>query len=234
MGAEAHLDWHAAAASALAWWDAAGVDTLVDEAPRDWLQAPVGIAEIPLATDGVLPATIGAYLNWRHGTASPEADWAGAWMPAAGPADAALMVLVDCPDRDDRTALLTGAAGKLFERMLAAIGLTREAVHVAALCTKRPTAGRFPAEMNQRLADLALHHIGLVAPTRLLVMGNAASRAILAADVAPARGRLHTLNHKGGQTEVVASFHPRFLLEKPAAKAAAWDDLQRLRRGLHS
>ena len=233
MGADAHLDWPAAAASALAWWQDAGVDTLVDEAPRDWLAFAAPAAMVSAApVENAWPTTLDAWRDWRHGADAPEAGWPGGWIPSAGPAGAAVMVLVDCPDRDDREALLTGPAGRLFDRMLAAIGLTRESVHLAALCAKRPTAGRLPAGAGERLRELALHHVGLVAPRRLLVLGNAASRAILATDVTPARGRLHPLHHKGGQTDVVASFHPRFLLEKPAAKAGAWADLMRLRRGL--
>ncbi len=236
MGADAHLDWHQAAASALAWWDEAGVDTLVDDAPRDWL-APVAraVAPSPAALPGVLPDTLEAYLTWRGGEDAPEAGWPGAAIPATGPAHSALMVLVDCPDRDDDGRLMGGAAGRLFDRMLAAIGLTRDEVHLAALCLKRPTAGRLPADAHERLAELARHHIALVAPKRLLVMGNAASRAILAADVAPARGRLHTLNHKtakdGAGVEAVATYHPRFLLERAGAKAAAWADLLLVTRG---
>ena len=87
----------------------------------------------------------------------------------------------------------------------------------------------------------------MVAPKRLLLLGNAASRAILGTELQAARGRLHGFNHKTGETGsgsasgeasdetgVVASFHPRFLIEKPAAKAEAWKDLQMLMRGLTS
>ena len=237
MGADADLDWPAAAASALAWWQDAGVDTLVDEAPRDWLAFAAPAAMVSAApVENAWPTTLDAWRDWRHGADAPEAGWPGGWIPSAGPAGAAVMVLVDCPDRDDREALLGGPAGRLFDRMLAAIGLTRESVHLAALCAKRPTAGRLPAgageRLGERLGELALHHIGLVAPRRLLVLGDAASRAILATNVAAARGRLHRLDHKGGQTDVVASFHLRFLLDKPAAKAGAWADLMRLRRDL--
>jgi uracil-DNA glycosylase family 4 len=78
------------------------------------------------------------------------------------------------------------------------------------------------------LAEIAKHHIQLIAPPRLLLLGNAASRAILGMELQAARGRLHDFNHKTGETGVVASFHPRFLMEKPAAKAEAWKDLQML------
>jgi uracil-DNA glycosylase family 4 len=235
MGAELPGDWRAEAASALAWWADAGVDLLVEDTPRDWFAAPLLPTALPPsppvpADDVALPTDWEAFAAWRRGPASPEAGWRGEHLPASGPVPARVMVLVDCPDREDGpdSGLMSGSSGKLFDRMLAAIGLSRETVHLASLCGKRPMAGRTPREDEERLVEIARHHIGLVAPKRLLVMGDAASRALLTTGVQSARGRLHPLNHEAGLTEVVASFHPRFLLEKPAAKAEAWKDLQML------
>lgn len=258
MGAEGHFDWRQAAANTLAWWDEAGVDMLVDEDPRDWLAAPVAApkpattqpataqpATAEPATSGVAPASgaeafpaeLEAFLAWRAGEAAPEAGWPGGWVATSGPANAAVMILVDCPDRgDDCDGLLSGPSGRLFDRMLAAIGRSREEVHLATVCAKRPTAGRTPAAVEAQLAAIAAHHVALVAPKRLLLLGNAASRAILGVETRDARGRSHRFNHDrgqsadeqagGGGTRVVATYHPRFLLEKPAAKTAAWADLQ--------
>lgn len=242
MGIEGTIDWREQAAAALHWWHEAGVDVLVEDAPRDWFATPAATAPSPLPSAAVppaavtappapqaLPATLEAFLAWRGGADVPEAGWPGGWVTAAGPATAEVMVLLDCPDRgDEHDGLLSGAAGRLFDRMMAAIGLTREAVHLATVCAKRPTAGRTPADHEARLAQIATHHIGLVAPKRLLLMGNAASRAILGTETRVARERLHRINHAGGQAGVVASYHPRFLLDKPAAKAGAWADLQLL------
>ncbi|MEG3082942.1 uracil-DNA glycosylase [Sphingomonas sp. PB2P12] len=252
MGADQTIDWRNAAASALDWWHEAGVDTLVDDVPRDWFAAPEPLVApattpvAPAAAPSAMPLSLADFLNWRSGAEVPEADWSGVSLAAVGPADATVMVLVDCPDRDDGAdnggagALLSGASGRLLDKMLAAIGLTRDEVHLAAVCAKRPTAGRIQSEVEARLAEIAKHHIGLVAPKRLLLLGNAASRAILGTELQAARGRLHVFNHKTAQTgvgdasavtTVVASFHPRFLIEKPAAKAEAWKDLQMLMRG---
>ena len=164
----------------------------------------------------------------------PEVEWRGVSIAASGPHDADVMVLVDCPDKDDGAAgmLMAGQTGALFDRMLAAIGLSRETIHLAAVCARRPVAGRMPREVEARLSDISKHHIGLVAPKRLLLLGNAASRAILGAEMPGTRGSLHRFNHKGGDTGVVATFHPRFLIEKPAAKAEAWKDLQLLMGGI--
>lgn len=222
-------DWRTAAASALDWWRDAGVDVLVDDAPRDWLAreiAPEPIAA-PVAERPALPATLADFLSWRVGPVAPEGAWRGISVAASGPHDAELMVLVDCPDQGE-DCLLGGKAGKLFDRMLAAIGLSRAAVHLAAVCARRPLGGRLPRDVADELHRLAAHHVGLLAPKRLLLMGDAAARALTGADVGNARGRLHRVNHDRGETVAVATFHPRLLLDWPARKGEAWKDLQLL------
>lgn len=235
MGAYQNFD-AALVASALDWWSDAGVDLLVEDVARDWFAAPplpasslrpAAEAALPVPA---LPATLEAFAEWRMGPDAPDAGWNGAAVAASGPAEAALMVLLDCPDRDDGDAgaLLAGIQGRLFERMLAAIGLTRDAVHVAAVCARRPTAGRMPREVEARLGEVARHHVQLVAPKRLLLLGDATSRAILGMERGAARGRQHRFQHKDGMTQVVASLHPRLLIERPAMKAESWRDLRLL------
>jgi uracil-DNA glycosylase len=230
MGADQHTDWAKAAASALDWWQAAGVDVLVEDEGFDWLGRTTPAAPVSAPpTPGVLPDTLDAFAAWRLGPDSPEAMWGAPLIAAFGPVDADLMVLVDCPERDDRDALLGGAAGRLFDRMLAAIGRSRADVYLASVAVARPVAGRMPRDTEARLAEIARHHVALVSPERLLVLGNAASRAVLSAECTEARGSLRALNHRNGKTtSAAASFHPRFLLEKPACKADAWKDLQML------
>ena len=233
MGADQNLDWAAAAASALDWWHDAGVDVLVEDERIDWLAVPSAPAvrqdappAVAAPAPDTLPGTWEAFVTWRAGEAAPEARWGGAAVAASGPAGAALMFLVDCPERGDRDALMEGEVGRLFDRMLAAIGMTRAQVALASVCTRRPTTGRVPREVEARLGEIARHHVALARPRRVLAMGDAATRALLATNVAEARGRLHALNHKNATiAEVVATHHPRFLLDRPAAKAEAWKDL---------
>ncbi len=230
MGADQNLDWHALAASAIEWWRDAGVDTLVEDAPFPWLDAPAPVAPAAAVTAVVAPAalpdTLSAFAGWRLGEGLPDAEWGGAGIAASGPDDADLMVLVDCPERGDRAALMEGPPGRLFDAMLAAIGRSRADVRLASVCARRPATGRVPRDAEARLAEIARHHVALSGPKRLLVMGDAATRAILATNAAEARGRFHPLNHRNGTvTHVVATHHPRMLIERPAAKAEAWRDL---------
>ncbi|RUN77759.1 uracil-DNA glycosylase [Sphingomonas sp. TF3] len=248
MGADQNIDWRLAAASALEWWRDVGIDALVDEDPRDWTAAPPAPpAQQPqrptpraVAAPVIvpLPATLDAFTAWRTGPDAPEAGWRGTPLAAAGNPHAPIMILVDVPDRDDAEAgmLLSGASGRLFDRMLAAIGQSRDSVYLAPMCTVRPMAGRIAPEIEVRLVEIARHHIALVSPKRVFLLGNAPSRAMTGVDVARARGTLHTINLESGMgdstVDVVASFHPRLLLERPAEKARAWKDLQMLIAGL--
>jgi DNA polymerase len=250
MGADQNIDFRLMAASALEWWRDAGVDMLVDDAPRDWLAPPA--ISTPATTDGSiaarparapakplpavapLPTTLEAFEQWRLGPDAPDAGWSETRIGGAGSAASGLMVLVEAPEREDEATgqLLSGAVGTLFDRMLAAIGRDRSSIYLASVAVARPIAGRIPSEAIEELGRIARHHVALVAPIRLLIFGNTASRVICGADVAALRGSLHDVNHGTGKTGVVASFHPRFLLERPAAKAEAWRDLQLLVRGI--
>ncbi|MBY0284275.1 MAG: uracil-DNA glycosylase [Sphingomonas sp.] len=248
MGLEQKIDT-AIGASALDWWREAGVDALIDEVPRNWLAtepAPVPLRHAPAARHAARPAapvapalsfpdTLAAFEAWRLSDDAPEAAWPGARIGAQGSAASGLMILIEMPEREDSPdKLLSGAPGALFDRMLAAIGRDRASIYLVPMAVVRPISGRIPAETEASLATLIRAHIRLAAPKALLIIGNAASRALIGTDVARARGHLHAINHEGGEgsATAVASFHPRFLLERPAAKAEAWKDLQLLIRGL--
>ncbi|WP_439571031.1 uracil-DNA glycosylase family protein [Sphingomonas sp.] len=238
MGIEGATDWRAEAASALNWWRAAGVDVLVEDEPRDWTarpavtaqpDAPVRVAPAGPEPEAPLPATIEAFLDWRYGAASPEAAMGEPIVAAEGNADAPLMIATDLPEFDGSTpALLDGPAGKLFDRILAAIGQSREAIYLVPLCAARPITGQVPRDLEDKLGEILRHHIALAGPARLLLLGQATSRAVLGTDAARNHEGLTPFNYSGGTCDVVAIRHPRFLLNKPAAKADAWKDLQLL------
>ncbi len=234
MGADLHHDWAATAASALDWWREAGVDTLVEDHPRDWLArtrppapaAPAAIVDPPVVE---LPATIAEFVAWRTGPDAPEANWGKPLLPPEGDPASDLMIVADFPGE---SSLIDGTTGRLFDRMLAAIGRERGSVYLASLAVARPLGGRIVPEVADQLADLLKHHIQLVAPKRLLLLGQAPSRAILGTDGMDLPKSLHSVNLKSVTVEAVASHRPGFLLERPERKAEAWKDLQLLIGGL--
>ena len=78
---------------------------------------------------------------------------------------------------------------------------------------------------------LARHHVKLAAPRRVLLLGEAAVRVMTGLALPAARGRVHAIDLDGSRVNAVATYHPRYLLQRPAAKAGAWADLQLLVEG---
>jgi uracil-DNA glycosylase len=227
----------AAAASVLQWWADAGVDILVDEEPRDWLRAkpatppPVSAPAEP----GALPDQLElfrAYLASDEGLSFASAA-ARRVCPAGDPA-AGLMIMTDMPASDDCASgtLLSGEVGRLFDRMLAAIGRDRNSIYLASLSCLRSPDGRFTSDAATQCATLARHHIGLAQPKALLLFGDACSKALLGLPMAQARGRWHEIATHGGPVRAVVTIPPAILLERPEWKAHAWADLQMLCRGI--
>ncbi|WCT74808.1 uracil-DNA glycosylase family protein [Sphingomonas naphthae] len=214
--------------SALHWWELAGVDTLVEEDVRDWFapvrpREPVPAAEAAPAAPApaALPTDLAAFHEWWTSDTSLPGAPAQRVAPS-GDAASGLMLLIDMPDSADAAAgaLFSGEAGLLFDRMLAAIGRDRQSAYLASIWPARPAGGIADKAHAARLAEIALHHIALAAPRRLLLLGKGPVEALTGLDVVQARGRLHDI----GGVPAVATHLPTPAW-RAAAKAAAWADL---------
>lgn len=218
----------------LSWWQLAGVDVTVDDAPRQWLRvrsasASVLPAEQTVPPPGTLPPTVEALVSWLSSVESFPA--LGDHRPApSGAITSGLMLLADMPDAEDMVsgALVSGAAGRLLDAMLGAIGRDRAASYLAAFAPGRPPTGRIDPGLEGELSRVARHHVALIRPRALLLMGDATIRAFTGMNLAQARGSIHPINLDGLTVPAVATFHPRFLLQQPARKADAWADLRML------
>jgi DNA polymerase len=230
----------AAALSVLQWWSDAGVDVMVDETPRDWLRPKSRPAPAPVIPAGepedVLPDQLELFRGYlRDSSKLPFASPTARRVCPAGDPAAGLMILTDMPAAEDCTAnaLLSGETGRLFDRMLAAIGRDRDSVYLASLSCLRSPDGRFTNEAATQCATLARHHIGLAAPRALLLLGDAVSKALLGIGMAQARGRWHEIATHSGPIKAIVTLPPSYLLNQRAAKAHAWADLQMLMEGLN-
>ena len=226
------------AMSVLGWWQDAGVDVAIDETPTDWLatakSAPAPMVAPVKAGPAPLPDSIAALTAWlAEGDDVPEAQWGPVRLGPSGDPASGIMILSDIPDPEDAMAgqIYSGNVGLLFDRMLAAIGRDRASVYLVPLASVRPPGGRVDAASAARLADIARHHIALARPKWVILMGQAPSRALLGMDLRAAREKKCSVNQSGITVDAIATYAPRFLLERPIAKADAWKDLQLLLSG---
>jgi DNA polymerase len=227
MGGEIAAIDRLAAESLIQWWQEAGVDVAVDEVPRDWLRAG------PRTAPG--PATVSNVTEPSHETLSELRDWlaSSVQLPLAsatarrilphGPEHAAVMLLSDAPALEDFASgqPIGGEAWKLAEKMLAAIGVPSDQAYSASLSCFHAPGTRMSDYDRAACAQIARKHIALAKPKRLILFGDAPARALLGEPLTRARGRVHRI--EGVRT--VATFHPRWLLQRPSDKALAWRDL---------
>jgi DNA polymerase len=216
----------AAAASLIGWWMESGVDAPVAEKPRDWLGRDKGpaVAAVPIERTIERPADLPAFQGWLATASGLPMDRAGAIriMPQ-GSEGARLMLLSDLPAREDAAdgRPIGGEAWALTVKMLAAINITPDdAYHASLSCFHAPGA-RIGKDDLEACAAIARDHVRLARPERLVLFGDAPARALLGEPLAKARGRVHKV--EGVRT--VATFNPRWLLQRPSDKALAWRDL---------
>lgn len=142
------------------------------------------------------------------------------------------MIVGEAPgEQEDRQGEpFVGAAGQLLDAMLRALGLARSEgpperqVYIANTLKCRPPRNRNPepAELA-RCEPFLQRQIALVQPRVILAMGRFAVQALLRSD--EAIGRLRGRVHRHGDTPVVVTYHPAYLLRQPTEKAKAWEDL---------
>ncbi|NDY91153.1 uracil-DNA glycosylase [Ideonella sp. TBM-1] len=149
----------------------------------------------------------------------------------AGVRQASWMLVGEAPgeQEDLRGEPFVGPAGALLDAMLASIGRSREAdagqpVYIANTLKCRPPGNRNPTpEELAQCRPYLDRQIELVAPRLILALGRFAAQAVLGVDepIGKLRGRVH----RRGQTPVIVSYHPSYLLRQPGEKAKAWEDL---------
>jgi DNA polymerase len=150
---------------------------------------------------------------------------------ADGNPKAEVMLVGEAPgsdeDRDGRP--FVGVSGQLLDRMLAAIGLSRDEVYVANTLYWRPPGNRSPTQAETAAClPFIQRQIELVAPKILVLLGGAAAKTMLnrGEGITRLRGRRfeYESTDLAGPIPALATYHPAFLLRQPSQKREAWQD----------
>jgi DNA polymerase len=171
---------------------------------------------------------------------SPLRETATNLVFADGAPGAPLMFIGEAPgaDEDRLGRPFVGVSGRLLDRMLASIGLTRERgdFYITNILPFRPPGNRTPTDAEILLfLPFVLRHIALADPRHLVLLGGVAAKALLRSreGITRLRGRWHDVAlGPGDNRPALATLHPAYLLRNPTAKRDAWADLLTLRRRL--
>lgn len=148
-----------------------------------------------------------------------------------GDSGADLMVIGEAPGgEEDRSGRpFVGPAGKLLDKMLAAIGFARAEVFICNVLKCRPPQNRDPLADEVASCNPYLRkQVELVAPKAICAFGRFAAQTVLSSDAS--LGRLRGVQHEFMGIPVVVTYHPAALLRNSEWKRPAWADLQMLRR----
>ena len=143
---------------------------------------------------------------------------------------ARLMIVGEAPGRDEDLLgkPFVGRAGQLLDKMLAAIGLGEDDVHITNVVYWRPPGNRTPTPQEVQVCRPFLERqIELVAPDILMTMGGSAANALLDMEgsIMRQRGRWRDFAAGGRAVPTMPTLHPAYLLRTPVAKRLAWRDL---------
>lgn len=147
-------------------------------------------------------------------------------IPPRGPAGAALMVLVPQPEEHDRERLMEGPQGRLLANILAAMGVEDSAIYLASALPCHTPMADLGAIGAGGMDAVVTHHIALVAPQRLLVLGSGLTALLGPADNDQSGDQsglhLREINHAGGKTPVMVSETLEAMMDMPRLKARFW------------
>jgi DNA polymerase len=228
-------------AAALDWWRHAGVDATFADKPQGWLAAPA-VAPPPLSPAPVQrsieapplpparqvgggrelwPQDLPTFRQWWLNDPSLDDGGLAPRVAPAGEVEAGLMILVAMPEETDRETLLSGSQGRLLDGFLQAAGFARGAVYRASVLPRHTPLPDWSGLAEDGMSGLVAHHVALVRPARLLILG----RNILPLcghDPAQGAAALTFFNHEGGRVPALAEAGLERLLGNPALRARLW------------
>tara|TARA_Y100000590_G_C15506592_1_gene933767 strand:- start:157 stop:852 length:696 start_codon:yes stop_codon:yes gene_type:complete len=151
-----------------------------------------------------------------------------------GNINAKIMIIGEGPgaQEDSEGKPFVGRAGKLLDKMLAAIKLNRTKVYISNVVNYRPPENRSPTELEiKKYLPYLEKHIEIINPKILVLLGKTALNALIGNEIVISKARGQWFQKKIGSINpwIIASFHPAYLMRQPDQKKLAWVDLKMIR-----
>lgn len=157
-----------------------------------------------------------------------------------GTAGSPLMLIGEAPGREEdiQGTPFVGKAGRLLNKILESIGLTRNNVYIANTIPWRPPGNRTPTPREVALCRPFIERqIYLARPRILIALGGVATQFLTGAQngIVRTRGKWLTYEREGNiKIPVMPTFHPAYLLRTPSQKKLTWIDFLEVKNRLES
>ncbi|MFP3870880.1 MAG: uracil-DNA glycosylase family protein [Syntrophobacteria bacterium] len=146
-----------------------------------------------------------------------------------GNASARVVLVGEAPgyEEDRQGRPFVGAAGRLLDRIIAAMGWRRDEVYICNVLKCRPPGNRDPwPDEIENCAPFLRRQLRAVGPRAVMALGSFAARFLVSSQepISKLRGCTHELEG----IPLVCSYHPAYLLRNPSQKRQFWEDARLL------
>lgn len=151
----------------------------------------------------------------------------------AGARDAKLMFVGEAPgQQEDESGIpFVGAAGKLLNQFLVAVGIEREQVYIANMLKCRPPKNRDPLpEEEDACIDYLRAQVRLIRPKMIVCLGRISAMRLIKPDFKITKE--HGVWFQRGGFEMCAVYHPSALLRDPRKREDMLTDLKVVKQKL--
>ena len=158
-------------------------------------------------------------------------------VPGEGNACARIAFVGEAPgaDEDAQGRPFVGRAGKLLDKIIAAMGLKREEVFIGNILKCRPPENRDPRpEEVIKCLPFLQEQLEVMKPDIIVALGAHAARTLLDTNksIGQLRGKFHDY-YPGAMAKpikLMATYHPAYLLRSylPENRKRVWEDMQQV------
>jgi uracil-DNA glycosylase family 4 len=196
----------------------------------------LGFDDVPVASPAIAPATA----NGGETLAQIRADLGdcqrcrlGATRQSlvfgVGNPQARLVLVGEAPGReeDEKGEPFVGEAGRLLDRILFAMGLSRADVYICNVLKCRPPNNRDPeADEVASCEPFLARQLTAIRPQAIVALGRFAIHTLLQTKVPIGRLRGTWQQYHG--LPLMPTYHPAYLLRNPIGKREVWADMKQV------
>ncbi len=151
----------------------------------------------------------------------------------AGNPQARLVLVGEAPghEEDEKGYPFIGEAGKLLDKILLAMNLSREDVYICNVLKCHPPGNRDPqADEIAACEPFLKQQLALIQPELIVTLGRFAAQELL--KTTKPIGKLRGQWHEYEGIPLMPTFHPAYLLRNPAGKRPVWEDMKQVMQRL--
>ncbi|TLM61383.1 MAG: uracil-DNA glycosylase [Deltaproteobacteria bacterium] len=146
-----------------------------------------------------------------------------------GNPSARLVLVGEAPGReeDEKGEPFVGEAGRLLDRILFAMGLSRDDVYICNVLKCRPPNNRDPEPDEIATCEpFLIRQLAAIQPQMIVALGRFAIQTLLQTKAPISRLRGTWQQYQG--IPLMPTYHPAYLLRNPAGKREVWSDMKQV------